>query len=61
MRLPDYCRYTDYLHISTIGALTDSYMSSSTVKSNSADGIEYVYQCQEMDIFGPAQDVSYSK
>ena len=61
MRLPDLCPYTDYSHISTIGPLADSYMSASAVKSTGADGIEYVYQCQAMDISGPAQDVSYLK
>ena len=61
MRLHDHCPYTDYSHIATIGLLADSYMSPSAVKSTSADGIEYAYQCQAMDISGPAQDVSYLK
>ena len=61
MRLPDYCPYSDYSHISTIGPLADSYMSASAVKSTSADGIEYAYQWQAMDISGPAQNVSYLK
>ena len=61
MRLPDNCPYTDYSHISTIEPLADSYMSASSVKSTSADEIEYAYQCQAMDISGPAQDVTYLK
>ena len=59
MRLSDHCPYTDYLHISTIGPLADSYMSTFAVISTSADGIVYAYQCQAMDISSPAQDVSY--
>ena len=59
MRLSDHCPYTDYSHISTIGPLADLYMSASAVKSSSADGIEYAYQCQAMDSSSPAQDVSY--
>ena len=61
MCLPDHCPYADYSHISTIGPLADSYMSASAVKSTSADRIEYVYKCQVMDIYCPAQDVSYLK
>ena len=61
MRLSYHCPYTDYSHIWTIGPLADTYMSASSVKSTGADGIEYAYQCQAMDISGPAQDVSYLK
>ena len=61
MGLPDHCPYTDYSHIRTIGQLGDSYMSASVVKSTSADGTKYAYQCQGIDISGPAQDVSYLK
>ena len=61
MPLPDHCPYTDYSHISTIWRLADSNISASAVKSTSADGIEYAYQCQAMDISGPAQDVSNLK
>ena len=61
MGLPDYFPYTDYSHILTIGPLADWYMSASAVKSTSADGIEYAYQCQAMDISGLAQGISYLK
>jgi len=61
MLLPDHCPYIDYSHISTIGPLADLYMSASAVKSASTDGMEYAYQCQAMDISGPAQDISYLK
>ena len=61
MRQPNHYPYTDYSHISTIGPLADSKMSAAAVKSIRANGIEYAYQCQAMDISGSAQDVSYLK
>ena len=61
MLLSDHCPHADSSHIWIIGLLADLYMPASAVKSTRANRIEYAYQCQAMDISGPAQDVSYLK